>query len=78
MAPDKDAPRSELEECANMHRILRLAPQYAVRWKLLAGNPADNVDPPRWERHEQAWLDLEQAQALVQHLEATSAGRRYW
>lgn len=59
---------------ANIHRILHLALQYAVRWKLLASNPVDAVDPPRWERREQAWLDLEQAQALVQHLEATAAG----
>jgi len=59
---------------ANIYRILHLALQYAVRWKLLAANPVDAVDPPRWERREQAWLDLEQAQALVQHLEATAAG----
>jgi site-specific recombinase XerC len=39
---------------ANIHRILRLAMQYAVRWKLLATNPVDSVDLPRWERREQA------------------------
>jgi integrase len=59
---------------ANMHRILHLALRHAVDWKLLAVNPIEGVKPPRWERKEQAWLDLEQAQALVHHLESTPAG----
>jgi integrase len=59
---------------ANMHRILHLALRHAVDWKLLAVNPIEGVKPPRWERKEQAWLDLEQARSLVSHLESTPAG----
>ena len=47
---------------ANMHRILHLAFSHAVEWKLLTLNPIDGVKPPRWERKEQSWLDLSQAQ----------------
>jgi integrase len=59
---------------ANIHRILHLALRHAVDWKLLAANPIEGVRPPRWERKEQAWLDLDQARSLVHHLENTSAG----
>src|SRR5438067_5224940 len=59
---------------ANMHRILHLALKHAVEWGLLSANPMDSVRPPRWERKEQSWLDLDQAQALVAQLEATAAG----
>jgi integrase len=59
---------------ANMHRILHLALKHAVEWGLLSANPMDSVRPPRWERKQQAWLDLDQAQALVAQLEATAAG----
>jgi integrase len=70
----KARPGLSPKSVANIHRVLHQAMQYAVRWKLIAANPLDVVDPPRWERHDQAWLDLTQAQALVQHLEATPAG----
>jgi integrase len=59
---------------ANMNGILHVAFKHAVEWRLLTTSPMDAVKPPQWERKEQAWLDLEQAQALVQHLEATPAG----
>jgi integrase len=59
---------------ANVHRILHLALKHAVEWGLLAANPMDSVRPPRWERKQQAWLDLEEAQALVAQLETTAAG----
>ncbi|MBI3910611.1 MAG: site-specific integrase [Armatimonadetes bacterium] len=39
------------------HRILREALQQAVRWQLLARNPADAVDPPRPAPQEMAALD---------------------
>jgi hypothetical protein len=34
----------------HMHRVLRQAMQQAVRWQLLARNPADAVRPPKVER----------------------------
>lgn len=58
---------------ASMHRILHLALNHAVEWGLLSANPMDSVRPPRWERKEQLWLDLDQAQALVAQLESTAA-----
>lgn len=39
------------------HRVLRCALQQALRWGLLARNPADAVEPPRPERKEMAALD---------------------
>ena len=59
---------------ANINRILHVAFRHAVEWRMLASNPMDAVRPPQWERKDQAWLDLDQAQALVQHLESTAAG----
>jgi integrase len=59
---------------ANMNRILHVAFRHAVEWRLISTNPMDAVRPPQWERKDQAWLDLEQAQVLVQHLESTPAG----
>jgi len=35
-----------------MHRVLRAALAQAVRWRMLARNPADAVKPPRPERKE--------------------------
>jgi integrase len=59
---------------ANINRILHVAFKHAVEWRLLTTSPMDAVKPPQWERQEQAWLDLDQARILVQHLEATPAG----
>ena len=39
------------------HRVLRQALQQAVRWQLIAHNPADAVTPPRPERTEMRTLD---------------------
>jgi integrase len=39
------------------HRVLREALMHAVRWQLLAVNPADGVTPPRPERTEMRALD---------------------
>jgi integrase len=58
----------------NINRTLHLAFRHAVEWRLLTNSPMDAVKPPQWERKEQAWLDLDQARVLVQHLEATLAG----
>jgi integrase len=54
------------------HRILRQALQQAVRWQLLARNPADAVEPPRPVRKEMRALDEDETARL---LEAASRGR---
>lgn len=41
------------------HRLLKQALKQAVRWGLLAGNPADAVTPPRAERREMRTLSAE-------------------
>ena len=56
------------------HALLREALTWAVRWQLLARNPADAVSPPRPERHEMRVLSAEEAQRL---LEAAAATRHY-
>ena len=48
-----------------MHRILRQALQQAVRWQLLARNPADAVKPPKAERKEMKALDADEAAELI-------------
>jgi integrase len=51
----------------HMHRVLREALQQAVRWQLLARNPADAVKPPKVERKQMHVLD---AAATAEMLEA--------
>jgi integrase len=41
----------------HMHRVLREALQQALRWQLLARNPADAVRPPKVERKQMQVLD---------------------
>ncbi len=41
----------------HIHRILRASLAQAVRWQLLARNPADGVDPPKVEPKEMSTLD---------------------
>ena len=48
-----------------MHRILRQALQQAVRWQVLARNPADAVKPPKAERKEMQALDADEAAELI-------------
>ena len=50
-----------------MHRILRGALQQAVRWRLIAVNPAEAVKPPKVERTEMKALD---ADGVIDLLEA--------
>jgi integrase len=52
------------------HRVLREALAHAVRWQLIARNPADAVAPPKPARHEMRVLNREEAQALL----ATATG----
>ncbi len=56
------------------HRVLREALRQAVKWQLLARNPADAVEPPRPRRHETRTLDEE---ATARLLEAVKGGRLY-
>jgi integrase len=46
-------------------RVLREALAHAVRWQLIARNPADAAAPPRPDRHEMRVLDRREAQALL-------------
>jgi len=41
----------------HIHRVLRTALGQAVKWQILARNPADAVEPPRTERKEMRALD---------------------
>jgi integrase len=49
-----------------MHRALSQALKQAVRWQLLAVNPAANVKPPRVERKEMQVLDADATAALLE------------
>lgn len=53
------------------HRVLREALQQAVKWQLLARNPADAVEPPRVEQKEMAALDEPHAAWLLTAAEGT-------
>src|SRR5215813_8785114 len=52
----------------HMHRVLREALQQAVRWQLLARNPADVVKPPKVETAEMKTYDVEQTARLLEML----------
>ncbi|TDA67997.1 MAG: hypothetical protein D9V47_09115 [Clostridia bacterium] len=45
------------------HRILRESMQQAVKWQLLARNPADAVQPPRPARYDMRVLDAEEVRS---------------
>lgn len=47
------------------HRVLREALQQAVKWRLLAVNPADAVEPPRPQRNEMRVLTETETVALL-------------
>ncbi len=53
------------------HRILSQALQRAVKWRLIARNPAEDVDPPRPQRKEMKILSPEETKKLLAAL-ATS------
>src|SRR6516165_9284189 len=50
----------------HMHRVLREALQQALRWQLLARNPADAVKPPKVERKQMNVLDTDQTARLLE------------
>jgi len=50
----------------HMHRVLREAFQQAVRWQMLARNPADAVRPPKVERQQMSVLDTDATADLIE------------
>jgi integrase len=54
-----------------MHRILKQALAIAVRWRTLAYNPVDSVDPPKVERRKMAALDAQKTARLLAHFQNT-------
>ena len=48
------------------HSVLHSALSQALRWNLVARNPADAVDPPRTQRREFRTLALEEAERLLE------------
>ncbi|MEQ9247468.1 MAG: site-specific integrase [Nitratireductor sp.] len=56
----------------HFHRVLHKALSQAVKWQLLARNPADAVDPPKPERKTMRALDEEETAALLTLFEDTS------
>jgi integrase len=55
----------------HMHRILRQALDQAVRWRILAHNPADAVKPPKVERQKMQALDPAETARLLDHFRPT-------
>ena len=56
----------------HMHRVLREALQQAVRWRLIASNPADAVRPPKVERKEMKALDADGTVELIEAARGTN------
>ena len=56
----------------HMHRVFREALQQAVRWQLLARNPADAVKPPKVERKQMHTLDADGTVRLIETARGTS------
>lgn len=55
----------------HMHRILKQSLRQAVRWQLLARNPADAVDPPKVERRQLNTYDMAQTAVLIEGMRPT-------
>ena len=49
----------------HIHRLLREALQHAVKWQVLARNPADAVEPPRPQRYNPPVLSPEEVRRLL-------------
>ena len=56
------------------HRVLREALKHAVKWQLLARNPADAVEAPRPERYEIPALSPEKVLTVIAAANATEYG----
>jgi hypothetical protein len=48
------------------HRLLHVALENAVKWRLISKNPADAVDPPRFNRKEMQALDQDGLNAFLE------------
>ena len=55
----------------HMHRVLKQALGQAVKWELLARNPADAVDPPKSRGAPMQTYDLEQTAQLIEAMRPT-------
>jgi len=55
----------------HMHRVLKQALGQAVKWQLLARNPADAVEPPKVERQRLETYDMGQTVELIEALRGT-------
>jgi integrase len=55
----------------HMHRVLREALQQALRWQMLARNPADAVKPPKVERKQMSVLDTDATAKLIEAARGT-------
>jgi integrase len=53
----------------HLHRLLHKALSQAVRWQLLARNPATAVEPPRPQREQMRALDEKETATLIKSLE---------
>ena len=49
----------------HIHRVLRQALSWAVKWQLVTRNPADAVSPPRPNRPEMRTLNVEETERLL-------------
>lgn len=58
----------------HIHRLLREALQHAVKWQVLARNPADAVDPPRPQRYEPPMFSPEEVRRLLAAADDTPIG----
>ena len=56
------------------HRMLRQALSQAVKWRLIAHNPTDGVDPPRPGRYEAKILDVEDSWRVLEAADETQIG----
>jgi integrase len=56
----------------HMHRVLREALQQALRWQMLARNPADAVKPPKVERKQMSVLDTDATARLIEAARGSS------
>ena len=55
----------------HMHRVLKQALGQAVKWELLARNPADAVDPPKSRGAPMQTYDLDQTAQLIEAMRPT-------
>src|SRR3954451_23004001 len=54
-----------------MHRVLKQALSQAVKWELIARNPADAVHPPKTTRALMQTYDLDQTAELIEVMRPT-------